>query len=102
MRNILLSLVLLFAAISSAFAQELTVKSFKLAGSDLTAQTQPRKDLNNRNCALIKVGVGLQGVLFEGSIMGNVENKTGEYWVYMPQGNRMRSEEHTSELQSRI
>ena len=48
MRNILLSLFLLFAAISSAIAQELTVKSFNLAGSDLTAQTQPRKDLNDR------------------------------------------------------
>ena len=31
MRNILLSFFLLFAAISSVFAQELTVKSFKLA-----------------------------------------------------------------------
>ena len=96
MRNILLSLVLLFAAISSALAQELTVKSFKLAGSDLTAQTQPRKDTNDRNCALIKVGVGLQGVQFEGGIMGNVENKTGEYWVYMPQGNRQLKVKHTN------
>ena len=96
MRNILLSFVLLFAAISSAFAQELTVKSFKLAGSDLTAQTQPRKDLNDRNCALIKVGIGLQGVQFEGGIMGNVENKTGEYWVYMPQGNRQLKVKHAN------
>ena len=96
MRNILLSLVLLFAAISSAFAQELTVKSFKLASSDLTAQTQPRKDLNYRNCALIKVGIGLQGVQFEGGIMGNVENKTGEYWVYMPQGNRQLKVKHAN------
>ena len=96
MRNILLSFVLLFAAISSALAQELTVKSFKLAGSDLTAQTQPRKDLNDRNCALIKVGIGLQGVQFEGGIMGNVENKTGEYWVYMPQGNRQLKVKHTN------
>ena len=96
MRNILLSFVLLFAAISSALAQELTVKSFKLAGSDLTAQTQPRKDLNDRNCALIKVGIGLQGVQFEGGIMGNVENKTGEYWVYMPQGNRQLKVKHAN------
>ena len=96
MRNILLSFILLFAAISSAFAQELTVKSFKLAGSDLTAQTQPRKDLNDRNCALIKVGIGLQGVQFEGGIMGNIENKTGEYWVYMPQGNRQLKVKHTN------
>ena len=96
MRNILLSFVLLFAAISSAFAQKLTVESFKLAGSDLTAQTQPRKDLNDRNCALIKVGIGLQGVQFEGGIMGNVENKTGEYWVYMPQGNRQLKVKHAN------
>ena len=96
MRKILLSFFLLFAAISSALAQKLTVESFKLAGSDLTAQTQPRKDLNDRNCALIKVGVGLQGVQFEGSIMGNVENKTGEYWVYMPQGNRQLKVKHAN------
>ena len=86
MRNILLSLVLLFAAISSAFAQELTVKSFKLASSDLTAQTQPRKDLNNLNCALVKVGIALDGVKFDGSIMGEPIQKLGEYWVYMPKG----------------
>lgn len=96
MRKILLSIVLLFAAISSIFAQKLTVESFKLASSDLTAQTQPRKDLNDRNCALIKVGLGLQGAQFEGSIMGNVENKTGEYWVYMPQGNRMLKVKHAN------
>jgi len=96
MRKILLSIILFFATISSAIAQKLTVESFKLASSDLTAQTQPRKDLNNRNCALIKVGLGLQGVQFEGSIIGNVENKTGEYWVYMPQGNRMLKVKHTN------
>ena len=96
MKKKLLSFFLLFAAISSALAHELTVKSFKLASSDLTAQTQPRKDLNDRNCALIKVGLGLQGVQFEGSIMGNVENKTGEYWVYMPQGNRMLKIKHAN------
>ena len=96
MRNILLSFVLLFAAISTVFAQKLTVESFKLAGSDLTAQTQPRKDLNDRNCALVKVGIGLQGVQFEGGIMGNVENKTGEYWVYMPQGNRQLKVKHAN------
>ena len=94
MRRIILSLFLIFAAISLSLAQELTVKSFKLASNDLTAQTQPRKDLNDRNCALIKVGLGLQGAQFEGSIVGNVDNKTGEYWVYMPQGNRMLKVKH--------
>ena len=75
-----------FAAISSAIAQKLTVVSFKLASSDLTAQTQPRKDLNDSNCALIKVGIALDGVKFDGSIMGEPVQKLGEYWVYMPKG----------------
>ena len=86
MHKILLSFVLLFAAISSVFAQKLTVESFKLAPSDLTAHTQPRKDLNDCNCALIKVGIALEGVKFDGGIMGKPVQKIGEYWVYMPKG----------------
>ena len=86
MHKILLSFVLLFAAISSVFAQKLTVESFKLAPSDLTAHTQPRKDLNDCNCALIKVGIALDGVKFDGGIMGKPVQKIGEYWVYMPKG----------------
>ena len=96
MRKVLFFVFLTFCVLYNASAQKLTVESFKLASSDLTAQTQPRKDLNNHNCALIKVGLGLQGVQFEGSIMGNVENKTGEYWVYMPQGNRMLKVKHAN------
>ena len=95
MRKILLSLMLLAAAVSAA-GQRLKVETFKIMESDLNAQTQPRKDLNDRNCALIKVGIGLQGVQFEGGVMGNVENKTGEYWVYMPQGNRQLKVKHAN------
>ena len=86
MRKILLSFFMLFAVISTVFAQKLTVESFKLAGNDLTAQSQPRKDLNNLNCALVKVGIALDGVKFDGSIMGEPIQKLGEYWVYMPKG----------------
>ena len=86
MHKILLSFVLLFAAISSVLSQKLTVESFKLAPSDLTAHTQPRKDLNDCNCALIKVGIALDGVKFDGGIMGKPVQKIGEYWVYMPKG----------------
>ena len=96
MKKVLFFVFLAFCVLYNASAQKLTVESFKLASSDLTAQTQPRKDLNNKNCALIKVGLGLQGVQFEGSIMGSVENKTGEYWVYMPQGNRMLKVKHAN------
>ena len=86
MRKILLSFFMLFAVISTVFAQKLKVESFKLASNDITAQSHPRKDLNNLNCALVKVGIALDGVKFDGSIMGEPIQKLGEYWVYMPKG----------------
>ena len=71
-----------------AFAQELTVKSFKLAESDISAQTQPRKDLNDRNCALVKVQfVGTISEV-EGNIVKPLVKHGNETWVYMPQGSR--------------
>ena len=86
MRKILLSFFMLFAIMSTVFAQKFKVESFKLASNDITAQSHPRKDLNNLNCALVKVGIALDGVKFDGSIMGEPIQKLGEYWVYMPKG----------------
>ena len=88
MRKLLRSLFMLFAAISSALAQELTVKSFKLAGSDLTAQTQPRKDLNNRNCAVVKVQFVGELTNIEGNVIMPLVKRNNETWVYMPQNTR--------------
>ena len=88
MRKILLSIVLLFAAISSVFAQKLTVESFKLAPSDLTAQTQPRKDTNNYNCAVVKVLFVGDIIDFDGNIVKPFVKYTNETWVYMPQRTR--------------
>ena len=85
--------VLLLFSISVC-SQELHVKSFGIAESDLSAQIQSRKDLNDKNCALVKVGIGLQGVQFEGNVVGQVVNNVGEYWVYMPQGSRMLKIKH--------
>ena len=88
MRNIFLSLILLFVTISSTLAQELTVKSFKLASSDLTAQTQPRKDLNNRNCAVVKVQFVGELINIEGNVIMPLVKRNNETWVYMPQNTR--------------
>ena len=88
MRKILLSIVLLFAVISSAIAQKLTVESFKLAPSDLTAQTQPRKDLNNRNCAVVKVQFVGELTNIEGNVIMPLVKRNNETWVYMPQNTR--------------
>ncbi len=83
MRNILLSLFMLFAAISSALAQELTVKSFKLVPSDLTAQSQYRKDLNDRNCAVVKVQFVGELTNIEGNVIMPLVRRNNETWVYM-------------------
>ena len=88
MRNIFLSLILLFVTISSTLAQELTVKSFKLASSDLTAQTQSRKDLNNRNCAVVKVQFVGELTNIEGNVIMPLVKRNNETWVYMPQNTR--------------
>ena len=69
-------------------AQELTVKSFKLAENDISAQTQSRKDLNDRNCALVKVQyVGVISEV-EGNVVKPLVKHGNETWVYMPQGSR--------------
>lgn len=89
MKRCVLVAFLFINLVSSSFAQKLKVESFAISEGDLSAVTPARLDENDRNCALIKVGIALDGVLFEGNVMGNVIPKLGEYWVYMPQGNSM-------------
>ena len=87
----LLSLFLMLVTLSSlAFSQELTVKSFKVSQGDILARTAAtcRYDTNDKYCALIKVGIALDGVELECSGgVRDVVKKTGEYWVYLPQNN---------------
>ena len=78
----LLSLFLMLVTLSSlAFSQELTVKSFKVSQGDILARTAAtcRYDTNDKYCALIKVGIALDGVEFECSGgVRDVVKKTGE------------------------
>ena len=87
MKKSLLLLLFVFQTVVVS-AQELTVKSFKLAENDISAQTQPRKDLNDRNCALVKVQfVGVISEV-EGNVVKPLVKHGNETWVYMPQGSR--------------
>ena len=69
-------------------AQELTVKSFELAENDISAQTQPRKDLNDRNCALVKVLYVGEIVDVEGNVVKPIVKRSNEFWIYVPQNSR--------------
>ena len=87
MIKIYLILLCLFVSLQG-FSQSLVVESFKAKSNDLTARVKERKDLNGNPCALIKVELPIKDILFEGNVVGDVEWKKGEYWVYMSQGSR--------------
>ena len=69
--------------------QEFQVRSFRLAANDISAVKYQRLDLNGQPCALIKVGLGVQGAKFPGTeVVGDVKFDTGEYWVYVVDGTK--------------
>lgn len=73
-------------------AQNISVKSFRLLETDLTANTvgTMKRDQNNEVSALIKVVTTETGFAFYGGMLGIVgtEQRTGEIWVYVPQKSR--------------
>ena len=76
------------------FAQKLSVESFEYLPKDLTARTSPRNDRNGTPCAVIRVGIALQGVVFDGNTIGEPVYNTGEYLVYMTEGSRQITIRH--------
>jgi len=90
---------ILILALVSQFqvqAQELTVKSMTAVPMDLSASQYERSDLAGQPCGLVKVQLATTGAQFEGNVIGQVEYKTGEYWVYMSEGSYMLSVKHPS------
>ena len=97
-KKLLILASLLFAVFISIDAQEMSVKSFEYLPKDLTARTSPRNDRNGTPCAVIRVGIALQGVVFDGNTIGAPVYNTGEYLVYMPGGSRQITIRHDSYL----
>ena len=79
-------------------AQNLSVESFVLAETDLTANTPGTmyNDQNGEICALIKVETTQKGFTFDVGVMGvsSVMEMPGEIWVYVPFGIRKISVHH--------
>ena len=75
-------------------AQEMKVKTFEYIPNDLVARTEPRTDLNGKLCAVIRVGIALQGVVFDGNTIGSPKYNTGEYLVYITNGSRQLTIRH--------
>ena len=71
-----------------SLAQELNVKSFSLAATDISAQTQLRKDLNDEPCALVKVQFVGDILDVEGNVIKPLVKKGNETWAYMTNGSQ--------------
>ena len=90
MKKLLIILFLTFSFV--AYGQEMSVRSFYLAETDLTANTPGTmmEDQNGNVCALIKVETTLDGFSFDVGSLGirDVKRVGGEMWVYVPFGIR--------------
>ena len=88
MKKLLAVILLVFIEDNVGYSQELMIKSFYLAESDLTAQVQHRRDLHDKNCALVKVQFVGEIVEVEGNVIMPLVRHTNETWIYMPQNSR--------------
>ena len=88
MKKLYLILLSVFALLNTAMAQELMVKSFVLAPTDITAQTEGRKDLNGDACALVKISFVGDVADVEGNVIKPLVKRNNETWAFMTQESR--------------
>ena len=80
--------LLVLLAVCVPMQGQIVVKSFEILPNDLDASTYfPKKDFNNRTCAIIKVFTTQKDFSFDNGSLGIVEvvQKTAEIWVYVPE-----------------
>ena len=88
MKKLFLILLSVFALLNTAVAQRLSVESFVLAPTDLTAQTEGRKDLNGDACALVKISFVGDVLDVEGNVIKPLVKRNNETWAFMTQESR--------------
>ena len=88
MKKLYLIILSVFAFLNTAMAQELTVKSFVLAPTDITAQTEGRKDLNGDACALVKISFVGDVADVEGNVIKPLVKRNNETWAFITQESR--------------
>lgn len=90
--NLMILLAALFPAIATA--RDFSVASFRDLPNDISAFINPVRDLNDEDCALLKV-VGPSDFAFS-TPLGIVkrEDKSSEIWLYLPRGSRKITLKH--------
>lgn len=94
MKHIMVLMLCYFTFGSEVYAQKFAVENLAVSSMNLSASKYERKDLVGQNCGLVKVQLADEGAKFEGNVLGKVEYKTVEYWVYMTQGAYMLRIKH--------
>ena len=89
MKKIVLILFAVLCGAVAAVAQKAVVETFEAAPMDVTAQKYARLDKHGEKCALVKVSVVAPNVTFQGNVMGDVQKRGSEYWVYLTSGTKM-------------
>lgn len=78
-------------------AQDIEVKSMKIVSTS-SANAGARKDNNGAPSGLVRVQLKEPDAQFSGNVLGNVEYKNGEYWVYMATGSKRLDIKHPNYL----
>lgn len=98
MKKIYSIIVALLLSLFCGYAQEMSVQSFVLAETDLTANTPGtmKHDQNGNVAALIKVETTQKGFTFDVGMLGviDVVEHPAEIWVYVPFGIRKMTIQH--------
>lgn len=94
MKYLFLFVTWLCGALCLLSAQEMQVKSFHKLDRDLEARTQPRLDLNDNPCSIIKIVTSGEDFQFEGNTIGEPVNRKGEVVVYLAQRSRRLTIKH--------
>ena len=82
------ALILFIFCFVSVLSAQIKVNSFEELAMDLDASTvAPKKDQNNKTCAIIKIFTTQKGFNFDVGILGitAIEYKTAEIWLYVPE-----------------
>lgn len=91
------TLIISFLLFSPCFSQGFKVKEFKQNLNDGSAFHAPM-DAEGHPCGLIKVRTNNPDLQFKGDVVGDVEDKMNEYWVYVAQDSRLLKVNHPNFL----
>lgn len=78
----------LFVSTNFTSAQTFSIDKCDVCSFDLSASTNPVKDLNGDECALLKVWAFDDIVEVQGNTVGPVSKKGSEYWIYFTPGTK--------------